>query len=339
MNNYIERYVNDVIRRLPEKDRDEVRKELKSNIYDMLSDDTDDNEIKSVLYKMGPPASLAEKYRTNPRYLISPAIFDDYIRALKWILPLVGSLALIIGMILGAIDAIKDEMIEMSKFINIIISQGISTGVSVACQALVWTTIGFLIAEQTGVRVNEKKEKLWQVDDLPDLSQELKSRIPLSDCIVELAIIVFLSILAVLYCKEKLPFALTIKKGDIQIYNIFNSSFLASCIPVIIIIALFSIVECVAKIIKRRFTPLVCGTVLVSSLINMSLILYLLYRSDIFSMEFRNYLQGVEWGSYDVMRFLSQGGSNPIIILFTIIIVVSTLAECGNAVYKTFRKR
>lgn len=36
MNNLIERYVYDVTRRLPEKDRDEVSSELKSNIYDML---------------------------------------------------------------------------------------------------------------------------------------------------------------------------------------------------------------------------------------------------------------------------------------------------------------
>ncbi len=44
MNNYIERYVNDVISRLPEKEREEVKKELQSNIYDMLPEGAEDAE-------------------------------------------------------------------------------------------------------------------------------------------------------------------------------------------------------------------------------------------------------------------------------------------------------
>ena len=47
MNQLVDRYVyDDVTRRLPESERAEVGKELKANIYDMLSDNPDDDEIK-----------------------------------------------------------------------------------------------------------------------------------------------------------------------------------------------------------------------------------------------------------------------------------------------------
>jgi predicted transcriptional regulator len=55
MDNLIERYVYDVTRRLPEQERGEVGKELKSNIYDMLSDDADEAEIRTVLYELARP--------------------------------------------------------------------------------------------------------------------------------------------------------------------------------------------------------------------------------------------------------------------------------------------
>jgi hypothetical protein len=44
--------------------------------YDMLSDQPNDAEIKEVLQSMGSPTKLAEQYRQNPRYLISPQVYD-----------------------------------------------------------------------------------------------------------------------------------------------------------------------------------------------------------------------------------------------------------------------
>ena len=38
MANLIDKYIYEVTRRLPEKDREDVKKELAANIYDMLRD-------------------------------------------------------------------------------------------------------------------------------------------------------------------------------------------------------------------------------------------------------------------------------------------------------------
>ena len=159
--NLIERYVYDVARRLPEKDREDVKKELRANIYDMLPQNAGDDTVKKVLYELGSPVSLAEKYRTRPRYLISPAYFDEYLNALKWILPLVGVLVMLIGFAVGGFDAAKNGSTNVPFIISGVISSGVSMGVSAAFQALVWTTIGFAIAEHSGEKKKAAKAG-WQ---------------------------------------------------------------------------------------------------------------------------------------------------------------------------------
>ena len=77
MENLIERYVYDVVRRLPEQEQDEVGAELRSNIYDMLPEDAGDADVCAAITELGSPLLLAEQYRQNPRCLISPALYDN----------------------------------------------------------------------------------------------------------------------------------------------------------------------------------------------------------------------------------------------------------------------
>jgi hypothetical protein len=95
MNNIIERYIYDVVRRIPENQRAEVSKELNSNIYEMLSDNPSKEEIEEVLQSLGHPRKLASDYRGDKRYLISPEWFEDYIIVLKFAALIIGGLTLI----------------------------------------------------------------------------------------------------------------------------------------------------------------------------------------------------------------------------------------------------
>ncbi len=337
MNDLIERYVHDVIRRLPEKDRDEVSKELKSNIYDMLPEDADENEIKRVLRQLGSPASLAEKYRQKPRYLISPAIFDDYVRVLKWVLPLIGIMVLVIGMILGTVDAIKGGVVDWPHLISNILSKGIAMGVSATFQALVWITAGFAIAERTGGKADRNKEQEWKIEDLPEVLPNDKGRIRLADSITELVLIVVFSVVAILMCSGTLPIVFIIQNDDMQIRTLFSASFLASCIPAIAFMALLGVCACISKIKARRWTPFVCGAVVVNNIVSICIIIYLLNMPDLFSREFTAFLQKVDWGSSNFLRFMGMSGANVLIAFISIFVVVCSLTECGQAVYKTLK--
>ncbi|GLC78197.1 hypothetical protein [Lacrimispora brassicae] len=328
MSNFIERYVYDVTRRLPEKERDEISKELTANIYDMLPDDADENEIKSVLYKLGAPAFLAGKYRKNPQYLISPGIYDDYVRLLKWMLPLAGVIGMVIGIITGSTDAIKDSMINISK----VLSKGISAGLSAAFQALAWTTIGFVIAERTGDKSQESTS--WKVEDLPEILPKSKYPISLSDSIAELVLTVVFMVVAILVCSGAVPIAFMIRHGNTQIRTLFSPGFLESCIPPIIIMALFGVGECIIKIKDRRWSIPVCCTVVLSNIVSVSALIYLVSRPDILSEEFKGFMKSTVWVSSGPFLW----GINPAMI-FLLIVIVCSFAECGNAIYKTLKSQ
>lgn len=79
----IDIYIQEVTRRLPEKNRQNIALELQSTIEDMLPEDYTGKDVKAVLEKMGNPASLARSYRDWPQHLIGPRYFDLYITLLK----------------------------------------------------------------------------------------------------------------------------------------------------------------------------------------------------------------------------------------------------------------
>ena len=328
--NLIERYVYDVARRLPEKDREDVKKELRANIYDMLPQGAGEDDVKKVLYELGSPVSLAEKYRTHPRYLISPAYFDEYIHALKWILPLVGVLVMLIGFAVGAFDAAKSGSTNVPFIISGVISQGVSMGVSAAFQALVWTTIGFAIAEHSGEKKKKAGEHGWKVEELPEV-QSAKAGIPLSEGIAELVLSVVFSIIALLFCAGQLPFAMMFAQGDMVFFNIFSQSFLNMLVPFILVSMLLAIVQGIAKIKDRSWSVFVCASVVVKKLVDMAMTLFLINQPNILSAEFHNFLVQTE-----VMKALPiVGGKNVLVIVFSVLIIFGAVAETIKTVKLT----
>jgi hypothetical protein len=332
-NNLVERYVYDVARRLPEKDREEVRRELRANIYDMLPENAGEEEVKKVLYELGSPASLAEKYRQKPRYLISPAYFDEYVRVLKWVLPLVGVVVMVIGFAIGAFDAVKAGSSDYALVAGGIVSKGISMGLSAAFQALVWTTIGFVIAERSGEKAEKAGGHGWKAEDLPEVQKDEKANIPLSESIAELIVIVVFSILGLLFCTGRLPFMMAFSDGNLQFFNIFSESFLALCVPAILVSLVLAVVEGVAKIRDRRWSVFVCAAVVLKSLVDMAFSLFLINRPNMFSAEFHSFLEGTS-----VLRVLpSVNGTNVLVIALSVLIVIGAVSECVTAITKTVK--
>lgn len=93
--NLIEVYIQEVAKRLPEKNREDITLELRSTIEDMLPDEYNEEDVKSVLEKLGSPVSLANGYLDRPMHLIGPRYFDVYTTLLKMIIPIAAVIALI----------------------------------------------------------------------------------------------------------------------------------------------------------------------------------------------------------------------------------------------------
>ncbi|NLX79799.1 MAG: hypothetical protein GXY95_08015 [Clostridiales bacterium] len=336
MNELIERYIHDVIRRLPEKDRAEIERELRANIYDMLPENYTEEDVVRVLKEMGDPASLAEKYRVNPRYLISPASFDSYVYFLKLIIPIVAGVLFVLSVISESVDLLKTGGTDAISLIASSFAHGIEAAVAGAVQAGIWITIGFFIYERVnGKDINIKGE--WNPHNLPPIVKQTNKTIPLSDSIAELVLTIVGAIIGIGFFSG-LIFAgnFIVIKGT-KVNNIFLPEFSDAVIPIIILTAILGIIKHSVRIIFRKWNLAVCLATVLTSLVGMVASVHLLITYPVFSAELIELLNTLGLNTLKNAPILADRGIYIIIDIIVIIIIVSTVSEVISAFVKTLK--
>ena len=139
------------------KNREDITLELRSTIDDMLPEDYNEKDVKSVLEKLGSPVSLANGYLDRPMHLIGPRYFDVYTTLLKMIIPIAAVIALISMVAENFIGYSGDQAV-----LNVIF-QLIGKGIG---EILKWASMYFLV--DTCVcyfRKNRYRQRYRAVDD------------------------------------------------------------------------------------------------------------------------------------------------------------------------------
>lgn len=160
----IERYVYDVTRRLPEKQRDEVSRELLSEIHDMVEDRAKGRvptkkQVQSVLGEMGSPSKLADGYREKPGYLIGPEYYEAYVSLLKTLLLVIVPILLFIVWMSEALSSGHSILTMGTRLF------GVAFGVSL--HIFFWTTVSFWIVQK--MANGRPSADDWTPNDLPNL--------------------------------------------------------------------------------------------------------------------------------------------------------------------------
>lgn len=161
-----DRYVHQVGRRLPKKQRADVEQELNSLLLDALEERADAREMEqdaleeeqvAVLKEFGPPAEMAAHYRPANRYLIGPRLYDVY-----WtVVAAVGGALTLAFAILALLVALgRPETLGAfgSSLLGLVEGWG-----SALMGAFGWITIVFFILE----RVLPESTAIKTVGDLP----------------------------------------------------------------------------------------------------------------------------------------------------------------------------
>lgn len=162
----IDRYIYAVTQRLPEQQREDIKRELQGLIEDMLEEripvgQASKEDIESVLLELGPPNELAAKYRGYERYLIGPTLIGAYLTTLKIVLA-----SIVIG--LTAVFAI-DTFVSNSGKLDPATSY-LASLVTGAAQGFAWVTVVFAWMEyrqRINTAGNGSRNKAWSPSDLP----------------------------------------------------------------------------------------------------------------------------------------------------------------------------
>lgn len=148
--NLIDKYVAEVGKHLPLlKGREDVEKELKSTLEDMLEDKAEqagrprDEAMEIELLKeYGSPQRIASSYNPHP-YLIGPRMFPFFLMVLKIVLTVV----IVIMLVLSSIKAVTAFPLFAADFMQVIM-QGFGNALSTAIAAFGNVVIVFAILER-----------------------------------------------------------------------------------------------------------------------------------------------------------------------------------------------
>lgn len=202
MNSLTGIYVAEVVRRLPERSRPDIARELEATLADMVEErlggvaapgpDAARAAERAAVEELGDPARLALQYQDAPGHLIGPELFPAFRRLVRWLLPLVAVLSALANAVTYAATAPQPALGGMIGAVagNVVVALLVATGV---------VTVLFAVGE----RVLPERDRAeltrsagygeWSPDDLHH--EPPSRRIPRGEPVASL---VFLAIMALL---------------------------------------------------------------------------------------------------------------------------------------------
>lgn len=165
--NLVDRYVNEVGRRLPRKQREDVKMELRSTLEDSLEDRVDgepsEEDVEAVLIEFGSPEKVAASYQPSGQYLVGPDMFPFFKIVIGAVL-LAVSIGLAVAFFMGAVFAGPADS-ETGRSIAVYLSKYI--------QALLTATgsvvVVFFVLQRFGIQPEVEDESEWEPSQLPQV--------------------------------------------------------------------------------------------------------------------------------------------------------------------------
>ncbi len=324
MNPLVERYVYDVIRRLPEREREEVRAELLSNIEAMLPKNPADEDVVRVLESLGPPYKMADQYRSTKRYLISPAMFDSYIMVLKIVGTVLFSVTLVASVIGIAVEYSQNP--TAVGFVTKTISTIFASLFEAAVSTFAWVTLGFALFEHYG----KGKQKSWNVKDLPQMPKP--ERISRRSSIVTMVFTVVLNVAWVVVILRYADQIAWYQTGHAPV-PLFHADILISMVPIIIGLAVFSLLLCIGKVIYGSWNYPLAVVSMVYNIANAVYVAYFLNYSHVFNEAIFAKLAGVMKVS---TQAVAQGFSTGVLVI-TVLVALGAISDTIKAFYQAYR--
>lgn len=290
--NLIEVYIQEVIRRLPEKSREDIALELRSTIEDMLPDQYNEEDIKEVLEKLGSPALLASGYRDQPMHLIGPRYFDVYTSLLKMILPIAAVISFISMLAEYFIGYAGNEAI-MNVVLHFM-GEGIWRIIEVGIQVFFWLTLSFAILERTdkgkdGVPLTASLQK-WTPDDLKAIAYVPKKK-AISKCEI-FGSLMWTAIWASLYFYANHLVGVYRGGSEGLEFKIpaMNQDILLQYWPIVVVVIALEILLSLYKFIKGQWTRRLALFNTIVQLIGTVVFIIILLNPNLLSTEFITFM-------------------------------------------------
>ena len=343
-NEMIERYLYDVTRRLPEKQRADIEEELRTLIEDMLAEyegngREESENIKAVLEELGDPAKLALKYCEGEDHLIGGTYYHMYCQVLKIVLICVGvgvGISTIVSFFVTAGSQGADVMAESVKngFINF------STIPGALLQAFACVTLVFFLMERNQVKLNGT-ENVWSISNLPPVPSK-KAVISKGDSIVGIVFGILFMVLFIFAPEFAGAWITNVTTGKMVAISVFNLAIWNRILPLLLLSVALGIVDDLVKLIVGCYNLTVMYVSMFCSIVSLIVTVYLFKAYDLFNPNFVEELSLHTGKTFDakgdILTYWNTGMAGmQIEDWFLALIVLITLIDLAVTVYRTLR--
>lgn len=346
INELVERYVYDVVRRLPEKQRQDIKEELLTLIEDMLEERLDNGKsekdnIEAILRELGSPASLSDKYRGDAGSLISGEYYSVYIQVMKIVLICVAA-GMLVSAVIGFFVKSIDPGMQLNGLLEVM-GEGILNIVAIpsACiQAFGILTLIFAIMERNKVKLQDKSD--WKLDELPKVPEK-KALISRVESTVGIVFTVLVMIMFI--CVPELMGA-WLKNGDgvVVAIPVFNMEIWHTTLPLLLISMLAGLVDELVKLLKGRYCFTVLWTNIVTNTVSFIVAVKLLATPYVWNPNFTSQI-GEATGKAipeiekvtEITNLLGRGGELSVFNVIFVIVILACILEIGETIFRTLR--
>ncbi len=242
---WTDRYVTEVSRMLPERNRADVVKEIRSLLQDALEAEAPggqptEAQVFAVLRQFGPPREMAMRYGAS-QYLIGPLLYPTFITVLRVVVGIVLAVSLF-GVVLSLSQSSTPDL---GDFIGGVVGSMV--------QAAAWVVLVFALVERLNLRRElEKLDQTWDPRSLPAAGNNA-DRVSVVETIFT---VIFNTIFIVLLSANLDSLGRFVFQGsDWTSPEIFSAEFLRY-VPWLIVMLVADVVLAVVTMIRGRWTPL-----------------------------------------------------------------------------------
>ncbi len=333
-----ERYIYQVIRRIPKKQREEITMELRELIDEMCEHDT----IEHVLEKLGNPEEFAKKYRDGNNYIIGPKYYDDYI----WVLKIVLACVLISGIVSAVVSGITGQDWSgetVSAIVNgtvdiigSIITDTLVNLIGGGLVAIGGITLIFALMERQNMKINVKQGKSWTPEQLTPIPDK-KVLISRSDSMVGLVftvlcagIFLFVPELFGAYIFEDGEFIRTIPLFNLEKWNLI--------LPFLMVGFGLCFVDEMIRLVTGTYSRVVMISNIVTGVLQIVLSIVILkmlpFWNENFAKEASKTFHREFTSKGDLMHYWGTDVISNVVLMVLLAVI---LIEMGVTIYKTLR--
>jgi len=321
----INRYVYQVVRRLPQSQRADIEAELRGLIDDMLSarGGGSREDVIAVLRELGRPSELAARYSGARRSLIGPEYYDTYLLVLRIVLAAV-AFGMTVAQAIGFVaDAPASIPAAVGGFIAAIFAALV--------QAFAWVTAIFAVFERC-TKGSPFKDSEWDPKELPPVPEK-NTAIPRSEPIAGIVFTVLLLVL--LNAAPQLFSAYIPENGSLRMVPVFDLDVFYRQLPLIDVLICVGLVKEALKLAAGRYTlPL---SLALTALNIVSLVMFILLfgpASGVWNPEFMAQI-GTEWSLSETAAQLWSLAP----IVLTGLVILGHVIESVQAILRGARHR